>query len=40
MLTGIKQVKNVVVPMGSNFDFLEPDLGIIVEEKGKVKKGN
>jgi hypothetical protein len=26
--------------MGSNFEFLEPDLGIIIEERGKTKKGN
>jgi hypothetical protein len=25
--------------MGSNFDMMEPDLGIIIEEKGKSKRG-
>ena len=26
--------------MGSNFDKMEPDLGIVVEEKGRTKRGN
>lgn len=25
--------------MGSNFDKIEPDMGVIVEEKGRSKKG-
>jgi len=30
-----KPVRNVVAPMGSNFDKMEPDLGVIIEEKGR-----
>ena len=39
---GLKEIKFVtgtVNPMGSNYDYMEPELGIIIEEKGQVKKG-
>jgi hypothetical protein len=26
--------------MGSNFDTMAPDLGVVVEEKGRTKRGN
>ena len=26
--------------MGSNFDMIQPDTGIVIEEKGRTKKGN
>lgn len=26
--------------MGSNFDQMQPDTGIIIEEKGRTKRGN
>jgi hypothetical protein len=38
-LKDLKPIKNIVVPMGSNFDNMEPDLGVIIEEKGRAKKG-
>jgi hypothetical protein len=37
--TNIKQIQNVIVPMGSNFDKFEPDAGVALEEKGRAKKG-
>eukprot|EP00347_Sterkiella_histriomuscorum_P006909 403350967 len=36
--SGIKQVQNVIIPMGSNFDKMEPDTGVVIEEKGRTKK--
>ncbi len=39
-LKNVKHIKDLVVPMGSNFDSIEPDMGIIIEERGKTKKGN
>ncbi len=39
-LKDLKPIKNIVVPMGSNFDKMEPDLGVIIEEKGRAKKGS
>jgi hypothetical protein len=35
-----KHITKLIVPMGSNFDSIEPDMGIIIEERGKTKKGN
>jgi hypothetical protein len=26
--------------MGSNYDHMKPDLGVIMEERGKQKRGN
>lgn len=31
-LIDVKNIKNVVIPMGSNFERIEPDLGITIEE--------
>lgn len=39
VFSGIKQVQNVIVPMGSNFDKFDPDGGVILEEKGRAKRG-
>lgn len=36
---GIKGVQDVIQPMGSNFDKLEPDSGVTLEERGRTKKG-
>jgi hypothetical protein len=36
----VKGVQKVVVPMGSNYELMQPDLGVIMEEKGQQKKGN
>ena len=35
----IKPIQNPINPMGSNFDSITPDLGVILEEKGRSKKG-
>ncbi len=35
----LPKVQEVVVPMGSNFDKLEPDTGVVLEERGRSKKG-
>ena len=35
-----KLVKDPIQPMGSNFDRIEPDQGVTIEEKGRTKKGS
>jgi len=32
-------MKDPIQPMGSNFDSIEPDLGVVIEEKGRQKRG-
>ena len=33
-----KHISNIVNPMGSNYDQILPELGVILEEKGRSKK--
>lgn len=37
--SGVKPIQNLIVPMGSNYDTMQPDSGVMIEEKGRVKKG-
>lgn len=40
MFAEVKHKTKEIFPMGSNFDKINPDLGITIEEKGRQKRGN
>lgn len=39
-LGSIPKICNIVEPMGSNFDLINPSVGALITERGKRKEGS